>query len=188
MKKLIFSFLNFIIFLGLTIACSKEDLAINTESAIINTPDLLGRWTCRNWIFGGDAFGQPCYPNTTTRDLTVEFSKEISTVGDGKGFVLSGQSSVNVFFASYKVISFDEKKGSGKIQISDLSGSKIAGTPAMNDCERKYYEMMKLSTVFTITKDSSGKLLTLVLAREIGQNDINTMKPTNLEPMMVFER
>jgi hypothetical protein len=188
MKKLIFVFLNFMIFLGLTFACSKKDLAVNQDLTAINTPDLLGKWICKNWIFGGDAYGQPCYPNAATRELTVEFSKEISTVGDGKGFVISGQSSVNLFYASYKIISFDEKKGSGKIQISNLSGTKIAGTPEMNDCEKRYYEMMQLSTVFTITKDSSGKISMLTLAREMGQNNINTMNPSNLEPMMVFEK
>jgi hypothetical protein len=36
------------IFLGLTFACSKKDLAVNQDLTAINTPDLLGKWICKN--------------------------------------------------------------------------------------------------------------------------------------------
>jgi heat shock protein HslJ len=123
--------------------------------------DLTGEWKLTG-VFLGDAIDTPCgYATKLDKTMTINFSKESARMSDPAQYSLSGQSAVNSFSAGYSLGSFDEKIGRGKIQISTVGGTKMAGPQELMDCERRYYDFIASSESYEIDTDGDKKILRL---------------------------
>ncbi len=148
---------TFSIFLILSFvaSCAKDtNLAENND--LNKLKNLTGKWKAVS-LFLSDANTGVCYENKTARDVTFEFSNKIS---DEKGnYTFSGSAPVNQYFGKIKLLSFDEKTNIGKIEISNIGGTKMAGSPEMMDCEQSFYTLLAESTGYQLFENEPSRLI-----------------------------
>lgn len=113
-------------------ACSKVEVSENINSK------LVGTWVLKN-IFLGDAIDTPCgYATTGVRELTLVVTEDQET----KTLKIAGQSAINVYNGSLSIISSDTANGISTIKIGPLGSSKMAGPPALIECETRLYNFL----------------------------------------------
>ncbi len=126
-------------------ACSNEEVSQN-----MNTK-LLGTWVLKN-KFLGDALDTPCgYATTGVRELTLIISEDL----ENKTLKISGQSTVNQYFGSLNIISTDTSNGISAIKIGTLGSSKMAGPPALMECETNLFNFLNESQELRLTDEGN---------------------------------
>lgn len=142
-------------------SCESTQVANSTSEG-----DIAGEWKLTG-VFLGDAIDTPCgYATKLDKTMTINFSKESAGTSDPTQLSLSGKSAVNSFFASYTLSGFDSKIGRGKIKITSVGGTKMAGSKELMDCESRYYDFVGSSESYEIETDGSKKILKLGRLKE----------------------
>jgi hypothetical protein len=153
----------------MSFSCKKSEI-IETPAAIST---LVGKWKLTG-ILLGDAIAIPCYGNTPTRDITLEFTANPSGVNNL--FSLSGQAPVNDYFGSY------EADSKGVIKISSVGGTKRAGSPEMMECEINYYTFLTDAQAYRIVQIQTNPVITVL---ELG---VFRDKPRDKGTYLIFEK
>jgi len=131
--------------LGFTMStCEKE----STNS----TTDPIGEWILTG-IFLSDAKDTPCgWQVNDHREITLKIKK------DAKGaIIISGQSVINSYGGKVESLVYNDTDKKGKIKITNLYTTEIAGPKELMQCEERYYQMLQTAEEYTI--DENGNLL-----------------------------
>ncbi len=173
MKTLLISLL-----LGLIGSCANDKSIAENTSETKNQEILVGKWKAVS-LFLSDASTGVCHQNKPTKDITFEFNN--LKTEDQKGYQFSGSGPVNQYFGTITFLSFDETKNQGKIAISTLGSTKMAGSPEMMDCEQNYFTMLGESTGFQWFADEPNRII-------IGKLKTEDSHPRDGGTYFVFEK
>lgn len=138
------------------ISCATPKQITNKKTEIQPPNPLQGTWVLKN-ILTGDILDAPCgFANEGKVDeMNINFTNQAQTENDLKQ--LNGQSSVNSFTATYKIISYNKKKQTGKISISPIMSTKMGAIePFFMECEKRYFNLLQSTQDFSF---QNGKLL-----------------------------
>ncbi len=117
--------------------------------------DLSGTWVLKN-VFLSDAYDSPCgWEAGEHADITLNLTTEKTEEADDT-YRLSGKSAVNQYFGTYQIISFDKETKIGKIKISTLGSTKMAGPEPLMRCETRLFDFLVNAT--DIAVDDEKKL------------------------------
>jgi hypothetical protein len=141
---------RFFVLLFVTFAmgsCKKDTVVVASEAVLPN--QLEGTWVLKR-VLMGDMVDMPCgFVNEgKIQPMTLTFTTEKE--GDASQMKLHGQSSVNRFFGSYTLTSFNKATGTGKIKLGALGSTKMASSSDLMDCESRYFSMLSESVDFKI--------------------------------------
>lgn len=161
MKNLLSFF--FLCFLMLNLSgCRKDDGCVTPPSDAVA---LQGNWKLTN-VKMGDIAGSPCLGGSIPRAVTINFTAESAPKPD-EGLIFRGQSVVNEYAGSYKVLTFDTEKQVGTIKMSEISTTKKAGTAEEMQCESLYYSLLKNSDRFVFVQNNGKMQLLLGIAQTL---------------------
>ncbi len=122
--------------------------------------DVVGEWVLQR-VFLGDVVDTPCgWEAPEHREMTLKITRD-AVNNDPGTYVLNGQSSVNQFFGSYAVKSFDKAKQRGTIRMGAVGGTKMAGPEPLMRCEYRYYSLLEQSEEFLFVEDEGKVFLHL---------------------------
>ena len=141
--------------IGLIGSCSSDKIVAENESDLKYPSQLVGKWKAVS-LFLSDASTGVCHQNKPEKEVTFEFKGELTS--DKSSFIINGSAPVNMYFGSITFNSFDSKTNIGKITVSTLGGTKMAGSPEMMDCEQTFYTMLSESTGFQLFTDIPNRL------------------------------
>ncbi len=124
-------------------ACSKEEVSENMNSK------LIGTWVLKN-KFLGDAIDTPCgYATKDVRELTLTITENKVS----KTLEISGQSPVNIYNGTLNIISTDTSNGISAIKVGTLGSTKMAGPPALMECETNLFNFLNESPELRISDE-----------------------------------
>ncbi|MGL4632389.1 MAG: hypothetical protein ACRCVT_14400 [Leadbetterella sp.] len=163
MKQIFMLTLSFLLLL----ACDTGS-TVNPDNVPLNILQS-GEWTLKN-VFLGDAIDGPCsWEANGYKTMTFNFKNEkTNSNAEGTEFIANGQSSVNQFYTSYKVLSFDKSTNRGKIKMGGVGGTKIGGPTPLIECESRYYGLISSSQDFEIIQENNDTILHLGNLKSIG--------------------
>jgi META domain len=153
----------------MSFSCKKTEI-IETSAAIST---LVGKWKLTG-IFLGDAVATPCYGNTPSRDITLEFTA--NPLDANTSFSLNGQSTVNDYSGGY------EADSKGVIKISSIGGTKRGGSAEMMQCENNYYTFLTNAQAYRIVQIETNPVKTVL---ELGVFRDN---PKDKGQYLIFEK
>jgi hypothetical protein len=170
MKKVAGFFVSILLMIFVT-SCVKEDVDAASDGKVTSGAGassdnaLEGTWTLKN-VLMGDAMDMPCGFGSEgkVRDMNITFTSDKTSGGAMK---LSGQSSVNTFFAEYNIESFDTSSKVGKIKMGAIGSTKIGGDSILMACENRYFSFLQNAVKFTINSDNNNKIEVLQMSYSI---------------------
>lgn len=139
----------------------RIDSCTNAETvSALDSSSITGNWKLKS-VFLGDVIDTPCsWEAPEHKDMTLNITSE-KVENDPKSFVLNGQSSVNQFFGSYSILSFDAATKKGTIKMGAIGGTKMAGPENLMNCEFRYYSLLGDATEFQLVEGENGPVLHL---------------------------
>ena len=164
-------------------SCKKDTVAVVSDTILSN--QLEGTWVLKR-ILMGDMVDMPCgFANEgKIQPMTITFTteKEANT----SKMKLNGQSSVNQFFGSYVVDSFNEATGTGKIQLGALGSTKMASSADLMNCENRYFSMLSESVDFKLELVNGKVQLEMGVKHPI--NGSSPQPAEGLDNLLYFEK
>lgn len=176
---------RFFVLLFATIAISScKENTVAVESVILPN-QLEGTWVLTR-VLMGDMVDMPCgFANEgKVQPMTITFTTE--KVANTSTMKLSGQSSVNQFFGSYVVNSFNETTGTGRIKMGALGSTNMASSADLMDCESRYFSMLSKSVDFKLELVNGKLQLEMGVKHPITGNITQPME--GLDNLLYFEK
>ncbi|MCR9062742.1 MAG: META domain-containing protein [Cytophagales bacterium] len=119
-------------------ACEKETI-----------DQLQGEWTLSK-VFLSDAYDSPCgWEAGEHKPLTLILSKK------GDSYEFNGQSAVNTYFGSLKVLKFQIGDQTGKVEVGLIGATKMAGPEPLMNCETRFFNFLESANHFSLNDDGT---------------------------------
>ncbi len=164
------------------LSCQKQNVSPASSERNAYNEELKGSWKLVS-VLMGDIMDLPCGTNTPSRgDLSLIANLD-STSTSGNGFVINGQSAVNLYFAHLEVLSYNQEKLEGTLKISNLGSTKMAGTYEMNACESRFFNILSEAKNYRFIKSNEGKTIL-----HLGTFNKNPMPTYDAGTYLIFEK